>query len=220
MMKGNEKSESDMQLAHANNAKVREGAHAQSIQEKKDALRAKYLKIRDELPTEYRARESEKIFQQLVESDEFARADAIFTYVSYRSEVDTHALLEYALGSGKRVAAPLCVPRTREMRWHAISSLGELHVGAYGILEPRAQEQTRVNPPCHAEMMHTAHALAIVPGVAFDARGNRLGYGGGYYDKFLSTFAGVSVGLCFRECYAHSPLPTSSHDVAVDRVFC
>lgn len=220
---------------------------AEGVKAAKAALRKKYLRVRDSLSIYYRKQVDEAIFRQLIVSDEFKHAETIFTYVSFKSEVSTHAIIEYALEQGKYVAVPRCVPKTREMRWHAIRSFADLGLGAYGILEPENFPETLVEPPklsapsapsalpasftssAHpvaptapansAHPTHPTRALAIVPGIAFDAQGGRIGYGGGYYDTFLQSFAGVSIGLCYDACFSVKVFPAESHDMKVNKVY-
>ena len=220
---------------------------AEDAKTAKAALRKKYLRVRDSLSIDYRQQADEAIFQQLIVSGEFKHAETIFTYVSFKSEVSTHAIIEYALEQGKHVAVPRCVPKTREMRWHAINSLSDLKQGAYGILEPENFPETLVEPPklsapsapsaspasftssahtptptAPANSAHPTHStrdLAIVPGIAFDAQGGRIGYGGGYYDTFLQSFAGVSIGLCYDACFSVKLFPAESHDMKVNKVY-
>ena len=207
--------------ANSMHVKQEEASNQKEIREQKKALRKEYLKIRDALTVEYRAQASKEIFQQLACSSEFSQAETIFTYVSYKSEVDTHEIIRYAIEHGKRVAVPRCVPGSRKMCWHAISSLDELREGTYGILESANNSDTLVAPPTFSnstETECTPCALALVPGATFDAHGYRIGYGGGYYDVFLQNFAGVSVGLCYEVCFSHKPFLTETHDVPVNQV--
>lgn len=123
-------------------------------------------------------------------SDAFAASPLVFAYCSVGSEVDTHALIEEALRQGKTVALPRAVPGTRTMAWHAIGSLADTAPGFAGIPEPADDAATRIDAD-DAD----ARALALVPGLIFDIHGFRLGYGGGFYDTFLATFPGRSLGL-------------------------
>ncbi len=146
---------------------------------------------------------------------DWGRSDVVYAYLSLKDEVDTRALVSDALRAGKRVALPRCASSPRGLAWHYVSSLDGLVPGHFGILEP--------DPALHelAPSTGAAHALALVPGLTFDDEGFRLGYGGGYYDGFLSRFEGVSVGLCRSSLRVESLDGMGClvpHDVPVDLV--
>jgi 5-formyltetrahydrofolate cyclo-ligase len=126
----------------------------------------------------------------VTELDAFVRSDVVLTYLSVGSEVDTRAIVTAAWEQGKTVAIPRCVAGERRIAWHRISSFDGLERSAFGIEEPKDDPQTRI---C---LDDDAHMVVLVPGIAFDMQGLRLGYGGGYYDVFLSTFGGATIGLC------------------------
>lgn len=145
----------------------------------------------------------------------FAKAELLLTYLDFGSEVRTRDLIELAWSAEKVVALPRCVAGTHEVSWHRIDSYEQLERGSYGMLEPDPDLAPLVEPTRYE------HAVAIVPGLTFDARGYRLGYGGGYYDVFLSTFTGVSIGLCRAHCMTNSLASLgviSPHDLPVDVV--
>ena len=130
-------------------------------------------------------------------------------YVSFRDEVDTKELIEYLLSSGGKVAVPRCYDNGR-MEFFVISSLENLRTSAYGILEPEDDERFRVTD--------FENSLCIVPGLAFDSSGMRIGYGGGYYDRFLEKHENmISVGFCYDLLIEKSVL-TEKHDRKVDYI--
>ena len=141
---------------------------------------------------------------------EFAEADGVFTYLSFGAEVDTRILIECAWTVGKAVALPRVVPGTRQMRWYAVDSLDCLERSSFGVEEPPADPAREVTP----RDFHTP--VALVPGLAFDREGYRLGYGG-FYDTFLPTFPGTSMGLC-RAAQLADHLPHEDYDMPVDEV--
>lgn len=116
---------------------------------------------------------------------EIKKANVIFCYISFGTEVSTLALLDWLLLTGKEV----CVPRVsgNEMFAMTYSGLEDCEIGRFGIPEPCGG---RIVSPREID-------VCIAPGLAFDRRGNRLGYGKGYYDRFFASFAGVRIGLCF-----------------------
>ncbi len=181
------------------------------VAESKKALRAKYLAARKATPQKERARQDSAILQQFRGLSEYRNASLILAYVSYSSEVDTHALIEQALRDGKRVGVPRCAEE-HKMHYLEIQSFDDLEPGYKGILEPSA----RLATPLTAEDM--AGALCLVPGLAFDPLGFRIGYGGGYYDRFLAKFDGTKVALARPNQLADEPLPTDQYDIPVDYV--
>lgn len=158
--------------------------------EEKKQLRAEARARREELSAAYRAQADTAIAARVAASDAFATSPLVLAYCSVGSEVDTHALIREALRRGKVVALPRVVPGTRTMAWHAIGSLADVTPGFAGIPEPADNDATRIDAASA-----DARTLALVPGLIFDTRGFRLGYGGGFYDTFLSIFPGRSLGL-------------------------
>ena len=157
------------------------------------------------------------IVEKILRSWVWADATMVYTYLSFGCEVDTRALIEHAWCEGKRVALPRCVPRTRSMRWFIVDSFEGMERSPMGIEEPPI-DATRAAPA-----VGCVTALALVPGLAFDAQGFRIGYGGGFYDSFLAGFEGISVGLC-RTQFIVDDLPSlgvvEPHDLPVDLIAC
>ena len=181
---------------------------------KKD-LRAKLKARRGAIPVDERQHIDAVITQRLIELPAYAQAQMLLPYLSFGSEVSTYAIIQHAWNQGKIVALPYCVPRTRAMRWYRVTSFGDLVKSPLGVLEP--------NPATALLLLDEsspapASSLALVPGLAFDQQGYRLGYGGGFYDVFLERFSGTSAGLC-RDQQLCDRLPClSSHDLPVDLV--
>ncbi|SHH24992.1 5-formyltetrahydrofolate cyclo-ligase [Clostridium grantii] len=128
-------------------------------------------------PEEKNARD-EFIFNEIINNKQFINANTIFTYVSFGSEIDTQRLINYALSIGKNICVPKVFNKQKVMKAYKISSLKELNKSNYGILEPFGDNMK--------EVLKENIDLAIFPGIAFDNKGGRIGYGGGYYDKFFS----------------------------------
>ncbi len=143
----------------------------------KTELRRSMLLIRGALSEKERQAADAAVFARVVESEAFRTADVILTYVSFRTEVDTRRLIAYALSEGKCVAVPRC-REERQMDFFYIHSLEELTTGAYRIPEPAPDAKPW-------RQIEGERCLVLMPCVAFDRQGNRLGYGGGYYDRFL-----------------------------------
>lgn len=156
----------------------------------KKQLRTQLLALRRGLGPSVRAEVDARIADAVTATEEWREAPAILTYLSVRDEVDTRELVRLAREDGKVVAAPR-VTGPRSLAWYRVEAGDELEVSAMGIEEPAARGERRVDPACLGE-----RSVAIVPGLAFDEMGYRLGYGGGFYDTFLGRFRGVSIGLC------------------------
>lgn len=180
---------------------------------RKRELRRHYKEVRSALGEDGRARRDAAIAGRVTRLPEYLAADTVLTYLSVGDEVDTRALVRDAWARGKSVALPWCVPGTRRMRWFRVSSLDGLVRSPFGVEEPVP------DPALEADPKALRRALAIVPGLSFDERGYRMGYGGGFYDVFLADFAGVSVGLCREpQMSAVGALALDGHDVPVDVV--
>ncbi|MDN4594520.1 5-formyltetrahydrofolate cyclo-ligase [Polycladomyces subterraneus] len=152
--------------------------------EEKKRLRTRLLELRQELDAEKARRWSRAITETLVDLESFRRASTVFFYLPFRKEVDTWDAIRVAWQAGKRVVVPKADTKAKTMELYAIQPDTPLIEGAYGILEPPAKPDSRVIP--------AAVDLAVVPGVGFDEQGYRLGYGGGYYDRF---FLGAGAGM-------------------------
>ncbi len=146
--------------------------------EKKE-LRKKIITERDLLTDEEIAEKSATIAGKLYSHPAFIQAEAIMYFISFGSEVNTRPMVEETIRQGKIALAPKAVPQSRELIPSRILDWeSDLMPGYYNISEPRAGA---VRPYAPEQI-----DLLIVPGVAFDLKGNRLGYGGGYYDRFFS----------------------------------
>lgn len=173
-------------------------------------MRKEVLGQRKKLSEEVRRKEDEDIFHKLINSSLYINAERIFTYVSYSSEVDTRKLINYALNQGKKVYIPKIIKEKREMLAVEISTLSGLTVDEYGILEPNIVDKN---------MVGNEFDLIIMPGVAFDRLGNRLGYGGGYYDKYIKTYGKdtVKAALSYK-IQIVDKINVEEHDIKVDYV--
>lgn len=178
-----------------------------NVREKKAQLRAKHKRFRITCPKEIKAELDKKLSDALLESDEYKSCKTLFCFVSSPIEVDTSKILTSALDDGKRLALPRCKNRHGDMDFYYVNDLSSLIKGEFSIYEP--------NPELCEQVTDFSSGLCIVPGLSFDLQGYRLGFGKGYYDRFLQKFGGVTVGLCYSKCVEHS-LPTGSFDKPVD----
>ena len=180
------------------------------IDSKKSELRQKMIDVRDALSSDSISSKNSLIQQLLFELPVFQQAQVVMFYVSFRSEVATQLMIEDALLSGKEVVVPAVNLTQKELEPFQIENMDQLTLGTYGILEPVNRQK-----PAEVEVID----LVIVPGCAFDPQGYRLGYGVGYYDRFLKTVAGsCSVGLAFELQMVPEIPRQESHDVPVDLI--
>lgn len=143
-------------------------------------LRQIIIKKRRQLSLEYRIEASDKILDELIGLDEYKQADRILIYADANGEVSTDKLILTSLLAGKKVYAPVC-GSDYSMEFYQIFALEELYPASYGIREPLTIEELRLT-----EAVIDDNTLIIVPGVAFDCHSNRMGYGKGYYDRYLA----------------------------------
>jgi 5-formyltetrahydrofolate cyclo-ligase len=155
---------------------------------------------------------SEKITDFILNLPEWQHAQTVMIYLSFRQEVDTAGLIGWAFAKGKQVVIPVCRENPRQLLASRLLNIKEdLALGAWGIMEPKQEALRPVNP---AEI-----DLVLVPGVAFDRRGNRLGYGAGYYDRFLRLLAprAKAVALAYQ-MQVFDLIEAEEHDFPVDLV--
>jgi len=176
----------------------------------KSQLRKEIVQKRDLLLKELIIENSNIIKKNLFSINEFKSAKNIMFYVSFRSEVFTHDMIRESLHQGKRVFVPITKLKEKKLVISEIKDFNkELELSTYGILEPKMifQRISDVN----------ILDVVIVPGVVFDLHGNRIGYGGGYYDNFLKNIPSkvLRIGLCF-ECQIVNNIPVDSYDEKVN----
>ncbi len=173
----------------------------------KAALREKYRHIRTTMTEDEKNSYDAAIAQQVRRLWQYEKNDTLLVYVSTPIEVGTHKIIEQALEDGKKVAVPRCVDGTRNMEFYYIRSSDDLEPGSFGVLEPIPAKTTL--------MTDLTRGLCIVPAFSYDWSGFRLGYGKGYYDRFLSRFEGNIIGICYSSCVQRS-LPHGRYDRPVE----
>lgn len=185
--------------------------HLSTIAERKASLRSYLKNLRRNFPEPARQQANIAIFERVTTLTEYRAASVIHTFVSWRDEVDTHALIKALFAAGKRVAVP-CVPPERLRLEHSfISDFAALIPGTFGILEPSP------GPLAHPAPANTRFDVIFVPGLAFDRAGNRLGYGRAYYDQFLAGTKALKIGLAFALQIVED-VPVAPHDQRVDMI--
>ncbi|MGN0667340.1 MAG: 5-formyltetrahydrofolate cyclo-ligase [Huintestinicola sp.] len=178
------------------------------IREYKKSLRARFKEIRRSMTPEEKEDRDRKIFQRITGSAAYREASIILTYVSTDIEVDTRMLIDKALADNKRVAVPRCISGTRDMDFYFIKSTDDLESGTFSVLEPVPEKCVKAYA--------FENALCIVPGLSFDMQGYRLGYGGGYYDRFLSAHPRLyKMGVCYCSCTVNE-LYHGRYDIRAD----
>lgn len=178
---------------------------------KKKLIREEILKKRKELSKETRDIYSEAIMNKLLSSSYYKDAKTIMCFVNFSTEVNTLNFIKRAIDDGKRIVVPITYPETKQLKPSLLKDLNELEPGFYNILTPKKEFERFIDPK--------EIDLVIVPGVAFRKDGYRVGYGGGYYDRFLSKIANVTkLAICFS-LQVIEDLPTDHFDIPVDYIY-
>ena len=179
------------------------------MSEERTALRTNILAARNSLSAEERHQKNKIITERLLALPEFSASRSVFAYVSFRSEVETLDLIAQCLQKGMTVSVPLTLPAEHRLLPYGITNMSrDLTPGYCGIPEPLTT--LPLVDPASIEVV-------VVPGSVFDARGGRLGYGGGYYDRFLQAAApqALRIGLAF-DLQVVGAVPLESHDQQLD----
>lgn len=183
-----------------------------AIREQKDQLRKQAHSNRN--AQENKDDLSRRIVGAFMALPEYAQAGTVMFYIDVRSEVRTRHDLELALQSGKTIIVPWCND-DGELELFRLASMDELEVGMYKILEPRKELRSLPEKQVNVEELD----LIMVPGVAFDRRGARMGHGKGYYDKLLQHARKDTplIALAF-ECQLFEQIPVADHDIFMDKI--
>lgn len=175
----------------------------------KTLIRNKLKKIRDTLPFKYQRTASEKIAKKLFALPALKQAQTLGLYMSKGSEVRTLPILKKLLQLKKIVAIPKVTPRSLNLHFHVIKNLQDCELGMFSILEPNSK-----CPRIHPKKIQ----VLIVPGIAFDKRGYRLGYGKGFYDRFIKKYKNdLTIGLTYHKTFVPK-LPHQKTDMPVHLV--
>lgn len=177
------------------------------MQVEKQKLRALAKEFRKNLDSEKKSRKDFSIFKKIVNLDEYKRADRVLLYFSKDIEVDTKELIKYSLECNKQVFLPKCIGE--DMIFYKIDSLDDLQQGSFRIFEPKNK--------CERYLESNYSDICIIPALAVDEQKFRLGFGKGYYDRFLIDFKGFKCILCYQE-NVYKSLPVFDTDVKADKV--
>jgi len=172
----------------------------------KEDLRRQYAQIRASAHARMRYDDKQKIISHLREIPSFSKAKTIMCYFARGSEVPTKNLILELLNSGRRVVLPRADTTDKTMTPYFVDSIEDVELASYGIMEPKLNCKI-----CKTQDID----VILVPGVAFDLNGHRLGYGLGFYDKFLIGAKCETIGLAYDETICEDCLPIEPHDIAL-----
>jgi len=185
---------------------VSNDTNGEKIKADKKIVRNKIMSLRKQLTQLDVMRCSRAVIDKVFESDEYKNAKAVYIYFEHEKEISTHAIMRKAWEDGKKVAVPLCFGK--EMQFVYIKSLDAVMPGFKGIYEP-----------FEGDIANDDDVLLIMPGMAFDDNFNRIGYGGGYYDRYIDDHKDVNftlMALCYDFQLIEEEISVHKHDVPVD----
>lgn len=150
-----------------------------------------------------------EICKKFLQTQIYKKSDTVLVYCSLQDEIDTSLIIKTAFKDGKKVAAPCCLDNNGRMEFYFIDSFDDLHNGSFNVPEPNADDTRIVDD--------FDNAVIVVPGLCFDKDKYRVGYGKGYYDRYLQIHSLISVGLCYNS-FIVDKVPTDIYDKNVDFV--
>jgi len=155
---------------------------------------------------------SQLIFQNLFKLDEIKKAKTVMAYLDFNNEVKTDSIINYLLSKKQKAVVPISIVEERKLFLSEIKDIEtEVSIGTYGIREPKSEFIRPINSQ--------DIDIVIVPAVAYDTNGYRLGYGGGYYDRFLDSLRDdcITIGIAF-EIQIFDEVPKEDHDAQLDYI--
>ena len=181
------------------------------IRSEKNILRKKYSEIRNRIGENEKADFDNRICSRILSLVSYRFAETVLLYSPIKSEIDITPVALAALKAGKRVAFPRCSPDGSLMQFHYVRSLDELEPGMYSIPEPRSDA-----PVFDKKSLEAGNGcLCLIPALIYDKSGYRIGYGKGYYDRYLQDFHGTKAGVIYNALIAAS-VPHGKFDLKVD----
>ncbi|HKM21753.1 MAG TPA: 5-formyltetrahydrofolate cyclo-ligase [Lachnospiraceae bacterium] len=183
------------------------------MQETKNELRERICQFRSAMPIEECSRKSRMICETIIKSSDYQNADTVYLYMAFRNEVYLFEVMQSAFRDGKQVAVPK-IHKDGVMRFHLLQADNVEKMtekGYFGIEEP-----------LRADIEAPAPDMVLMPGIAFDRQGNRIGYGKGFYDTYLHSLHEaanqvIKIGVAY-ECQLVTDIPAQEHDFRVDKV--
>ncbi len=183
-----------------------------AVRERKKELRDKYKIKRRELDYEYRAAADNKISSLITSLATYRFADTVLMYYPKSDEVNILSVCEKAFADGKTVCFPKC-GEDGIMDFYKITSLDCLSPGAFGILEPDLEKSELI--PKESLCESSRQCVCLIPALLYDRAGYRLGYGKGFYDRYLSSFRGTKIGIVYSG-FVIDEVPRGRYDLAAD----
>lgn len=174
----------------------------------KNELRQKYRALRDSFGEEFINKASNSTSNNLQKIEEFVKADIVLLYYPTKNEISPLPIFEICLKMGKTVAFPVCQKESTTLMFKKVTSLDMFSPSSFGIFEP--------NEECEI-IIPTEKTICITPALLFSKDGHRLGYGKGYYDRFLKDFNGISIGFSYSDCVLDF-IPHNAHDIPLDMI--
>ena len=178
------------------------------ITEQKNSLRREYREKRRSLSNEQKQARDSAICRYIIDSVSFRFADHILMYAPTANEIDIMPVAEEAIKRGKTVYFPVCNTIDNTMTFRSVSNISQLVAGHYGIMAPPE------DAPAYTIEDHGA-SICLVPGLIYDRHGYRIGYGKGYYDRFLAKFNGCKAGIVYSD-FIIPTVPRDRFDCSVD----
>lgn len=177
-----------------------------NIKQRKLEIRNICKKFRNNLPAEKKQQLDLILQEKFLQIEEYKNTKTLLAFVSKDIEINTETIIKQALADGKTLALPKCKEENL-MDFYIVNHLSQLKEGYYGLLEPDPEKCTMLSD--------TTDTICLVPGLSFDREGYRIGFGKGYYDRFLLDYKGVTVGMCYAKCVQES-LPKGYYDRPID----
>ena len=174
----------------------------------KKELRQKYRNFRDSFGEEFIQKASMTACENIANTEEFIDADTVLLYYPINNEISPLPLFELCLKMGKTVAFPICKTENSTLIFRQIKTLDDLSLSTFNLFEP--------NENCE-EINCSKNTLCLVPALLFSRKGHRLGYGKGFYDRFLADFEGISVGFSYSLAILDE-IPKENHDIPLNMI--
>ncbi|WP_445490426.1 5-formyltetrahydrofolate cyclo-ligase [Niallia sp. 03133] len=179
------------------------------MKQEKNNVREQIKKELLSIKKEEHKRLSQQIAENLYHDSSFKQAKSIGITISNYPEVDTNAIIHTCWQLGKSVSVPKCLPKTKEMVFRKLESFDQLEKVYSNLFEPIEQKTEATE--------HNEIDLLVVPGLGFMTNGYRIGFGGGYYDRYLTKYQGMTISLAFQKQLMRN-LPMESHDQPVCKI--
>lgn len=177
--------------------------------EDKQGLRQKMISFLKSISITEKIAIEKKLEENLFQSKEWQEAERVGVTLAQGFEWNTLGIVERAWQEGKQVCAPKCIPQQKAMIFYDFTNLEQLEKGFHNLVEPKPEETKEVSK--------TSIDLILVPGLIFDKKGYRIGFGGGYYDRFLKDFSKHTIALIYSK-QVRTGLPIESFDVPVRKI--